>query len=170
MLRLILLFLLKNRLWVTRSPKGYQGGIWAPICLDMLQSPCLETPPEPPETLSRALLDPLGSNLLAPLDHSGFRLTRNKDTRGPHRVPKGFPKDFQGKVNHFQGAPKGCQRFQGIHAVADVATTFFHCLGNFDVPVFCKEFGPIILEKLSLKVGDLCALVMAPKTEMASIT
>ena len=30
MLRLILLFLLKNCLWVTRSPKGYQGGIWAP--------------------------------------------------------------------------------------------------------------------------------------------
>ena len=30
MLRLILLFLIKNCLWVTRSPKGYQGGIWAP--------------------------------------------------------------------------------------------------------------------------------------------
>ena len=30
MLRLILLFLLKDCLWVTRSPKGYQGGIWAP--------------------------------------------------------------------------------------------------------------------------------------------
>merc|ERR1712078_794809 len=28
-LRLILLFLIKNCLWVTRSPKGYQGGIWA---------------------------------------------------------------------------------------------------------------------------------------------
>ena len=35
MLRLILLFLLKNDLWVTRSPKGYQGGIWAAICSDM---------------------------------------------------------------------------------------------------------------------------------------
>ena len=64
MLRLILLFLLKNCLWVTRSPKGYQGGIWAPICSDMgADFPgwlALETPPEPPETLSRALLDPLG--------------------------------------------------------------------------------------------------------------
>ena len=30
MLRLILLFLLKKWLWVTRSLKGYQGGIWAP--------------------------------------------------------------------------------------------------------------------------------------------
>ena len=30
MLRLFLLFLIKNRLWVTRSPKGYHGGIWAP--------------------------------------------------------------------------------------------------------------------------------------------
>ena len=30
MLRLILLFLLKKCLWVTRTPKGYQGGIWAP--------------------------------------------------------------------------------------------------------------------------------------------
>ena len=35
MLRLILLFLLKNYLWVTRSPKGYQGRIWAAICSDM---------------------------------------------------------------------------------------------------------------------------------------
>ena len=64
MLQLILLFLLKNCLWVTRSPKGYQGGIWAPICSDMgADFPgwlALETPPEPPETLSRALLDPLG--------------------------------------------------------------------------------------------------------------
>ena len=30
MFQLILLFLLKHCLWVTRSPKGYQGGIWAP--------------------------------------------------------------------------------------------------------------------------------------------
>ena len=48
---------------MTRSPKGYQGGIWAPICSDMgADFPgwlALETPPEPPETLSRALLDPL---------------------------------------------------------------------------------------------------------------
>ena len=35
MLQLILLFLLKNCLWVTRSPKGYQGGIWAAIWSDM---------------------------------------------------------------------------------------------------------------------------------------
>ena len=35
MLRLILLFLVKNCLWVTRSPKGYQDGIWAAICSDM---------------------------------------------------------------------------------------------------------------------------------------
>ena len=64
MLRLILLFLFRYCLWVTRSPKGYQGGIWAPICSDMgADFPGwlgLETPPEPPETLSRALLDPLG--------------------------------------------------------------------------------------------------------------
>ena len=64
MLRLMLLFLLKNCLWVTRSPKGYQGGIWAPICsgmgADFQGWLGLETPPEPPETLSRALLDPLG--------------------------------------------------------------------------------------------------------------
>ena len=64
MLQLILLFLFKNCLWVTRSPKGYQGGIWAPICSDMGADfrgwLALETPPEPPETLSRALLDPLG--------------------------------------------------------------------------------------------------------------
>ena len=30
MLHQFLLFLLKNCLWVTRSPKGYQGGIWVP--------------------------------------------------------------------------------------------------------------------------------------------
>mgnify|MGYP003324025574 CR=1 FL=1 len=63
---LIFLFLLKHCLWVTvtRSPKGYQGRIWAPICSDMgADFPGwlgLETPPEPPEILSRALLDPLG--------------------------------------------------------------------------------------------------------------
>ena len=64
MLQLILQFLLNNCLWVTRSPKGYQRGIWAPIPSDMgADFPgwlALETPLEPPETLSRALLDPLG--------------------------------------------------------------------------------------------------------------
>ena len=30
MLQLILLFFIKRCLWVTRSPQGYQGGIWAP--------------------------------------------------------------------------------------------------------------------------------------------
>ena len=64
MLRLIVLLLLKNCLWVARSPKGYQGGIPAPICSHMgADFPgwlALETPLEPPETLSRALLDPLG--------------------------------------------------------------------------------------------------------------
>ena len=54
--------LIKNCLWVTRSPKGYQGGIWAPICSDMgADFPgwlALETPLEPPETLLTALLDP----------------------------------------------------------------------------------------------------------------
>ena len=70
MLRLILLFLLKSCLWVTSSPKGYQGGIWAAICSDMgADFPAwlaLETRPEPPETLSRALLDPLGPWSLVP--------------------------------------------------------------------------------------------------------
>ena len=72
MLRLILLFLLKNCLWVTRSPKGYQGWIWAPICSDMGADfrgwLALETPPEPPGALSRALLDPLGAALGKPLE------------------------------------------------------------------------------------------------------
>ena len=49
---------------MTRSPKAYQGGISAPNCSDMGSDfpgwLALETPPEPPETLSWALLDPLG--------------------------------------------------------------------------------------------------------------
>ena len=65
-----MLFLVKNLLWVTSSLKGSQSGIWGPICSDMgADFPgwvALETPLELPETLSRALLDPLGSWSLVP--------------------------------------------------------------------------------------------------------
>ena len=83
MLLPILLFLLKNCFWVTRSPKDYHGGIWAPICSDMgADFPAwlaLEALPEPPETLERALLDPLGPYLV----HGPWSLVRGPWSLGP---------------------------------------------------------------------------------------
>ena len=133
MLWLILLFLLKNCLWVTRSPKGYQGGIWAPICSDMgADFPgwlALETPPEPPETVSRALFwSPLGLPLVsfwvpwASVCPQWCYQWVPKVPMGLPRGPKGLPRHSQGVPKRLQGIPAGSQK-----ASAGVPMGFKRC-------------------------------------------
>ena len=115
MLWLILLFWLKNCLWVTRSPEGYQGGIWAP-CLVVAPGARAQGIPRGPGPR-----DPQGPG---PKGSPGARaqgIPRGPSPRDPQGPgPKGSPgARVQGVIYSFRGENKVVVQSQKFAILAE---------------------------------------------------